>query len=215
MDAALIVVGAVLLAFLQFRYRRQQQFRFISEFRFNPNLRDKILLHYPHLNDDQIDHVFAALKDYFWMCLKANKEFVTMPSRVVDKAWHEFILYTKSYQKFCHSAFGRYLHHTPADVLSNKSTSQEGIQRAWALACAKHSFDPKTSHQLPLIFVIDKMLAIPNGFHYQTLSMLSSNSHNMTTVHPVSMTEKVDCEDSDTMDDANNCGNCGNNCGSH
>ena len=36
-----------------------------------------------------------------------------MPSRLVDEAWHEFILDSLSYTRFCEAAFGGYLHHTP------------------------------------------------------------------------------------------------------
>lgn len=35
------------------------------------------------------------------------------PSVAVDLAWHELILCTKFYFKFCDSHFGRYIHHHP------------------------------------------------------------------------------------------------------
>lgn len=39
---------------------------------------------------------------------------VSMPSRVVDVAWHEFILLTRVYAEFGEEGLGRFLHHTPA-----------------------------------------------------------------------------------------------------
>ncbi len=36
-----------------------------------------------------------------------------MPSRIVDHAWHEFILDSASYIDFCDRAYGEYLHHIP------------------------------------------------------------------------------------------------------
>lgn len=36
------------------------------------------------------------------------------PSRRVDLAWHEFILFTRTYFEFCQEHFGRYIHHDPA-----------------------------------------------------------------------------------------------------
>lgn len=37
------------------------------------------------------------------------------PSHTVDLAWHEFILFTRAYDKFCHEKLGRFIHHTPDD----------------------------------------------------------------------------------------------------
>ncbi|MCH2225236.1 MAG: hypothetical protein MK066_10755 [Crocinitomicaceae bacterium] len=35
------------------------------------------------------------------------------PSILVDYAWHEFILCTKSYANFCEKHFGKFIHHHP------------------------------------------------------------------------------------------------------
>ena len=35
------------------------------------------------------------------------------PSEPVDKAWHEFILSTREYARFCEEHFGRFIHHSP------------------------------------------------------------------------------------------------------
>jgi hypothetical protein len=40
-----------------------------------------------------------------------------MPSRAVDEAWHEFILDSIAYTRFCEGAFGHYLHHTPVEAM--------------------------------------------------------------------------------------------------
>jgi hypothetical protein len=40
-----------------------------------------------------------------------------MPSKLVDDAWHEFILDSVSYVDFCSQAFGDYLHHTPEETM--------------------------------------------------------------------------------------------------
>ncbi len=36
-----------------------------------------------------------------------------MMSDPVDEAWHQFILFTRSYTSFCNEAFGKYIHHRP------------------------------------------------------------------------------------------------------
>ena len=58
-----------------------------------------------------------------------------MPSQIVDDAWHEFILFTREYEVFCEKAYGYFLHHTPAESMSNPTTAQSGIQLAWKLSC--------------------------------------------------------------------------------
>lgn len=35
-------------------------------------------------------------------------------SRRVDEAWHQFVLYSVEYRRFCDELFGGYLHHAPA-----------------------------------------------------------------------------------------------------
>ncbi len=46
-----------------------------------------------------------------------------MPSKIVDIAWHEFILRTREYTTFCHRAFGAYLHHSPDSTMDVPAAS--------------------------------------------------------------------------------------------
>jgi len=108
----------------------------------------------------------SALRDYFHLCGLAGKRMVSMPSQVVDDAWHEFILFTRAYGTFCSRAFGRFLHHTPAEAMRTPTQAQEGIRRAWRLACAKEGIGPRAPHRLPLLFAIDTLLNIEGGFNY-------------------------------------------------
>ena len=159
-----IVTGA---AFYYYKHSRQaRQLEFIKSYHFHHAIKEKILSKHPHLDNNQIHMVFRALRDYFWMCNKGNRSMVAMPSQVVDDAWHEFILFTRSYEHFCKKSLGRFLHHTPTEMMSSPTVAQEGIKRAWRLACAKEHIDPKTPAKLPLIFAIDGLLNIENGFKY-------------------------------------------------
>jgi len=92
---------------------------------------------------------------------------VAMPSQAVDDAWHEFILFTRQYNKFCRHAFGRFLHHTPAEAMSTPTEASDGLKRAWRLACAHEKIDPKKPDRLPRLFAIDAALGIAGGFIYQ------------------------------------------------
>ena len=38
---------------------------------------------------------------------------VVVPTPRIDKAWHEFLLYTRDYFDFCHTMLGKFIHHDP------------------------------------------------------------------------------------------------------
>lgn len=157
----------IIFFYIVFRKLQQkQQLAFIKNYAFHKSIREKLSKTYPHLTDEQTHLVFRALRDYFWMCNKAKKKMVAMPSQVVDVAWHEFILFTRSYKAFCRKSLGRFLHHTPTEAMSTPTLAQDGIKRAWRLACAKEEINPAKPVVLPLIFAIDSLLNIPDGFHY-------------------------------------------------
>lgn len=40
------------------------------------------------------------------------------PSKKVDKAWHEFIMFTREYAAFCEGRYGRFIHHDPYEAAS-------------------------------------------------------------------------------------------------
>ena len=51
---------------------------------------------------------------FLWLVGQGPGEQLT-PSRVVDLAWHELILFTADYERFCQHHYGRFLHHRPGD----------------------------------------------------------------------------------------------------
>jgi hypothetical protein len=65
--------------------------------------------------------------------------------------------------------------------------AQEGIRRAWRLACALESISPRTPPRLPLIFVLDDKLRIPDGFRY-SLNCLAAAALAQTARSDGSMT---------------------------
>lgn len=146
--------------------RAKQQRAFIENYQFHPALREKVSEKYPHLTEPQISLVFEGLRSYFYICNKAKRKTVAMPSQVVDVAWHEFILFTRAYEQFSKKAIGRFLHHTPTEAMSTPTMAQEGIRRAWRLSCTKENINPKNPAKLPLLFAIDTQLEIENGFKY-------------------------------------------------
>jgi len=162
----IIVVITLITLSLYKKYRQIKQLAYIKKYHFHKSIKEKIRKKYPHLSNDQVHQVFKGLRDYFWMCNRSKRKMVSMPSQVVDDAWHEFILFTRSYKTFCKNGVGKFLHHTPTEAMASPTLAQEGIKRAWRLACAKENINPRVPNKLPLIFALDSMLSIPNGFTY-------------------------------------------------
>lgn len=163
-----LLLAVLLGAALEYSSRRMRRQRaaFIDAYHFHPAVINKFREVRPYLTPEQEQRVFTALRDYFQLCLTAGRHMVSMPSQVVDDAWHAFILFTRGYEQFCGRAFGRFLHHTPAEAMSSRSVAQQGIKRAWRLACARAGINPAHPAMLPLLFSIDSDLQISNGFYY-------------------------------------------------
>ncbi len=145
--------------------RSRQQF--IDNYQLPAGLLQRVRQTYPALDDKQLALVEAGLRQFFRCSLAANKQAVAMPSQVVDELWHNFILYTRNYQQFCQRAFGHYLHHTPAVVMGGPRQQRGAIRRAWHLACKEEGIQPGKPSRLPLLFELDALLAIANGFVYR------------------------------------------------
>jgi hypothetical protein len=164
---SVLAAGALLVAF--FTWYRSERFRraeFIRSYPLPKGLYDKLRQHRPGLSYKDCALVAHALRQFFLAYLRSGREFVSMPSQVVDELWHEFILYTREYQQFCRKAFGGFLHHTPAVVLGKEAQSNEGLRRVWWHACKEENINPRRPSRLPLLFALDSKLKIANGFAY-------------------------------------------------
>ena len=164
----------ITIAMAVYHYKRAKALKsrvaFIEKYVFSISLKEKFKQKYPQLSEDGIQKVFIALKDFFFFC--TDNHWHPMPSKVVDDAWHEFILHTKEYQDFCEGAFGRFLHHTPAEAFDrNLSANKEkdGLKKVWKAACEKEEIDRFNPEKLPLLFAIDKLLAVEGGYFYSHL----------------------------------------------
>lgn len=167
-----ILIGfAVLVAALVFWRLRANNLlatraEFIRGYTLPPGLFDKLRKKHPQLSLKDCQLIAQGLRQFFLAYLKSGRQFVAMPSQGVDDLWHEFILYTKNYDAFCNKAFGRFLHHTPAIVLSADRQDNTGLRRVWWYTCREENIDPKHPTRLPLLFAIDGKLGIAGGFVY-------------------------------------------------
>lgn len=147
-------------------WETSQRRQFIREARFPAHLGAKLLAQYPQLRATDTELVLHGLRQFFMAHLRSRRQFVAMPSKVVDAAWHEFILHTRAYEAWCDAAFGSLLHHTPAEVLGRDPKRNDGLRRTWYWACKEESINPRQPSRLPLLFALDKKFAVPGGFSY-------------------------------------------------
>jgi hypothetical protein len=161
-----IAIGAALLVAIVPRWLRLRRAEFIRTYRWPPGLLERLEKHRPGLERKNSALVSRGLRQFFIAYLMSGKRYVSMPSQVADDLWHEFILYTREYDAFCRRAFGGFLHHTPAVVLSEHRKSNEGLRRVWWYCCKYENIDPVNPTRLPLLFALDAKLNIPNGFVY-------------------------------------------------
>jgi hypothetical protein len=155
-------VFSVVLGGIETSLRRQ----FIREARMPPFLVGKLREAHPQLSRRDAELVLRGLRQFFMAHLRSNRKFVAMPSKVVDTAWHEFILHTQGYQNWCKAAFGRMLHHSPAEVLGKDPKRNDGLRRSWYWSCKEESIDPRKPARLPLLFALDIKFAVAGGFQY-------------------------------------------------
>jgi hypothetical protein len=212
METKYIVSIAILivLVWLYSKYRRRLSFTYIDEYKLHAGLVAKFKKSRPELSSEKVSTIALALKDYFKICLMAKKEFVAMPSQIVDELWHEFILFTRHYQKFCTRAFGRYLHHTPAEAMTQTNTASDGLKRAWRHACELEGINPKNPERLPRLFALDALYNIENGFFYEKDCKNSNNAGYCAS--DIGCSGSVGCGGS--SDAFSSCGSsCGSGCG--
>lgn len=161
-----LVVATVAVVWVDIVRRKGWRETFIRTFMFPQGVFEKLVATRPGLalKDQQL--VARALRQFFLAYLKSGCQRVAMPSQVVDDLWHEFILFTRDYQAFCQTAFGNFLHHTPAVKMGKVKSDNEGLRRVWWFSCLEENINPRQASRLPLLFAIDHKLGIENGFLY-------------------------------------------------
>lgn len=166
MPIVVSLVLAVALFMLWSGWRTAARAEFIRKFHLPKGLFDKLTAKHPQLTRKDCELVAQALRQFFLAHLKSGREFVAMPSQVTDDLWHELILHTRTYAKFCQGSFGRFMHHTPAVELGSARVSNTGLRRCWWFACREENINPRQPTRLPLLFAIDSKLNIKDGFRY-------------------------------------------------
>lgn len=185
--AVIAVATSSALVALWMRWQKAARAEYIRTHVFPKGLFEKLRQKRPELTLKDCQLVAHALRQYFLTYLKSGYGYVSMPSQVVDDLWHELILHTRHYERFCQRAFGRFLHHSPAATLGSRQQSNAGLRRCWWFACREENINPRKPTRLPLLFAIDAKLKIPDGFRYVTdcrrASAASRDESGSTIVH--------------------------------
>lgn len=161
----LVLFLFLLHCYLSMRQRKHRAI-FLDSYPFPSAITNEVAKRYPHLSDNELELVSQGLRQYFQLCNAAGLRPVSMPSRVVDLAWHEFILMTQSYAQFCHNGLGCFLHHTPANEMASPDTITKGLKVAWFYACQWEEINQASPSRLPWLFAIDNELSISDGFKH-------------------------------------------------
>lgn len=72
------------------------------------------------------DHAEMEYKKYLTM-MKLFPELDIVPSKLMNKFWHQHILDTRAYAKDCNAVFGRFVHHYPYFGMYGEEDKQELI----------------------------------------------------------------------------------------
>jgi len=161
----LLILTATLIVMWN-KLRKARRAEYIRTYSLPDGLFERLRKRRPELSLKECQLVSHALRQFFLAYLKSGCKFVSMPSQVADDLWHEFILYTKNYDLFCKHAFGGFLHHSPAVVLSTAQQNNTGLRRCWWHTCREENINPRDPTRLPLLFALDAKLKVADGFHY-------------------------------------------------
>jgi hypothetical protein len=164
---ALVCAVLALVSLVLYRQAlRARRERFIRTYVFKVDHFDKLCQKHPGLDLKGCHMAARALRQFFLIHHKLPKQRIGMPSRVVDDLWHEFILDTREYQRFCRQAFGRFFHHTPSTAMHRGEDAAAELKLTWRHACMEENIGWRKPTRLPLLFAIDEKLRIKGAQRY-------------------------------------------------
>jgi len=71
---------------------------------------------------EDAEELFTETKKWLWLNTRADAPplVVTAEMKMLDEMWHNFVLFTPEYIKYCEERFGRYVHHVPTPIAEKK-----------------------------------------------------------------------------------------------
>jgi hypothetical protein len=165
--ALTIGLGTALLVMYAL-WRRQVRAAFIRETLLPPGLLDTLSGPFPGLSLKDRQLVARGLRKFFLAQLKAGRQPVAMPSRVVGALWTAFEQRGAAYESYCRDALGRSLPVSLPVVLSGEREANAALRRCWWHCCREENLDPAAPTRVPLLFALDSKLKIEHGHFYFT-----------------------------------------------
>ena len=96
----------------------------------NPVLIGKIAAAVP-LPDKDVPAMLTEVLRFLNLIVWSGQKLT--PPLPLDLAWHEFILFTRAYGRFCHAHFGRFIHHQPGGTEEENGRQLRAALKLYAL----------------------------------------------------------------------------------
>lgn len=90
----------------------------------HPDLIERLIQKF-ELTRDQAEDAFMGMKQYLYLA-GTRGGGLSPQSEIVDEAWHNFMLFSLDYQKFCMGYFGRFIHHQPFNAAKRAASNGQG-----------------------------------------------------------------------------------------
>ncbi len=78
----------------------------------NPSVVRRIQIEHG-LSETEATKLFEDTKKFLALSTVTHTQI--SPTGVIDKGWHEFLMFTKDYAEFCYTYLGKFVHHVPFD----------------------------------------------------------------------------------------------------
>jgi hypothetical protein len=147
-------------------HRTQDRSRIVDGYLFPSSVRQRFAQEHETMSAADIATVEAAARQWFRLAARHRKVKLSMPSVIVDDYWHEMVLHTRDYAEFCDTAVGRFLHHVPESAMSAGDASanrKSTLRQTFKLAQEDEGVE---ATRLPLLFRVDRDLAVEGGRRY-------------------------------------------------
>lgn len=234
MPAAILVtfVSVSMSFIIMFPLLRKSRLTYIKNYQFPSIVIKKFMESYPKLSVEDVKNVELGLKQFLMMyalCQEGSKpkHGFLMPSRLVDELWHNFMLDSYNYAKFCKHVYGSMFHHKPGpDNGGNKKLhlekkfSKELINTYEYLNTLKDYTLVVTIGSVPLLFALDSLYKVEDGFYYDSQVMMNIVNAIMNNTAASSSESAGGCGGLIATDSAGSCssssdggGSCGGGCG--
>jgi hypothetical protein len=81
------------------------------------------------LSKKDAEQLFRDMLMFLYVCATNTSKHGFSPPPAIDEAWHNFIVFTREYAKFCKENFGYFVHHTPF-TSHNREQASKGVRPA-------------------------------------------------------------------------------------